>query len=747
MKNVVNTLLNLHFNKAVALVFAAIIGATVFFYYFDLTILNPKNLTWLVDGDRLQHYVGSYALRLDEWRFPITKTNLIAYPEGASIIYTDSNPLLSTFFKLFRPIFPPEYQFFGLWFLSCWILQAIFGYLIVMKLTKNSIYSLLCAGLLCLLPAMFHRVMHTNLTAFWIILWAIYVFISSDKKYIKKEILFFLIFSISTLTHGYFLFMTGFIAATWIIKRTFLHLKNKEVKELGFFCLRLFVLFGLFLAILWVFGLFYNTPEHNSQNGFGKYSMNILAPFDPHKRFSILLPPLNHMKMQFVEGFQYLGLGVISLYLIVSVLILKTTKKKDLIILTSTLLAFECFILFFFNSLPIYHNLILLASFAFIFMVVKLFRKEMKTPLISLVFPAFFCLILALSHQVYLGEVKILSYSIIEEGFGAEIFRIIRSSGRFFWVTNITLILISVYFIFNSLKSKQVALLLLATCAIIQITDLSRVKDYVSNQFPQKKINVMPEHFKEMIASAKKITFLSSGDLNISLEAVKNKIPINSFYMVHGFGKITAKKLNDQLRRIEKEEEKLNDSTLYFVRDIQRFHFPKNQGLRYYRYNSKLFALVTSGFNYTNPNLHPIRQKETTLNDVFNSIPHKKLVIIAVKDDASQRLPKFFSDKLDETYGSQLSKLKFRASYLAIFEKGKLTYEKMDSLNSVVFDQLIDGHSTLIKSAGGKGNTASIKIDGQEVSLNKRGLNIVSSDSLNSYSSFNFDTYSIEYKK
>src|SRR5690606_16148106 len=98
-----------------------LIGGGVFSCYFDLSLVNSKNLSWLLDGDKLQHYIGSYAFRADDWHFPITRTNLIAYPEGVSIVYTDSNPLLSVFFKLLRPIFPPEDQFFGLWFFLCWV--------------------------------------------------------------------------------------------------------------------------------------------------------------------------------------------------------------------------------------------------------------------------------------------------------------------------------------------------------------------------------------------------------------------------------------------------------------------------------------------------------------------------------------------------------------------------------------------------------------------------------------------------
>ena len=89
-----------HLSKWPSSFLAILIGTIVFCIFFDIHIINPKDISWILEGDRLQHYIGSYAFRLDEWRFPFTKTNLIAYPEGVSIIYTDSNPLLSILFKI-----------------------------------------------------------------------------------------------------------------------------------------------------------------------------------------------------------------------------------------------------------------------------------------------------------------------------------------------------------------------------------------------------------------------------------------------------------------------------------------------------------------------------------------------------------------------------------------------------------------------------------------------------------------------
>ncbi|MBL4592417.1 MAG: hypothetical protein JKX68_01210 [Flavobacteriales bacterium] len=263
----IDKLLNFRLDFWVSILLSLIIGAVIFTFFFDLQILDPTYIQWLKDGDRMQHYVGSYTFRADSWHFPITKTTLLAYPEGASIIYTDSNPLLSIIFKLLRPVFPPENQFFGIWFMLCWILQSVFGFLIMNKLTKNKVYALLSAVLICLLPAMFHRIMHTNLIAFWLILWAIYIFILDDEKHFKKEVLFFLVFAVAALIHGYLCIMTIFIGGTWFLKEGIFYIKKKDFKTLGMYAFRVIMLGIIFILTLWVFGFFLQHPKWRWRHG------------------------------------------------------------------------------------------------------------------------------------------------------------------------------------------------------------------------------------------------------------------------------------------------------------------------------------------------------------------------------------------------------------------------------------------------------------------------------------------------
>ena len=66
---------------------------------FSVAALNPSNVGWLMNGDLGQHFLGWTGFRYDQWRWPIGFSQLIAYPHGAPITVTDSNPLFSIFFK------------------------------------------------------------------------------------------------------------------------------------------------------------------------------------------------------------------------------------------------------------------------------------------------------------------------------------------------------------------------------------------------------------------------------------------------------------------------------------------------------------------------------------------------------------------------------------------------------------------------------------------------------------------------
>lgn len=142
---------------------------------------------------------------------------------------------------------------------------------------------------------------------------------------------------------------------------------------------------------------------------------------------------------------------------------------------------------------------------------------------------------------------------------------------------------------------------------------------------------------------------------------------------------------------------------------------------------------------------HP---EEYSLYDITTDIKNNNLVVISVRDEASTNLSNGFVNLLED-YNSEIPNLSFRDSYAAIFYNDKLIEEKLSSDSFVHLEELIEGYNVKVASGGyDKGNFSSIKINDQEFSLNKRGLNIVvvSDVENNILSSLNFDVYSGDYE-
>lgn len=103
-------------------------------------------------------------------------------------------------------------------------------------------------------------------------------------------------------------------------------------------------------------------------------------------------------------------------------------------------------------------------------------------------------------------------------------------------------------------------------------------------------------------------------------------------------------------------------------------------------------------------------------------------LIISAKDDARKGLKEEDLKELKKL-GLNLDKLEYRGSYIAVISKGKVIKELLDNEKRVEIKN--DGElknlgiNKIISAGLNSGNTSIIRINGENLSLNKRGLNIV----------------------
>lgn len=276
-----------------------------------LAVLNPFSIEWLLNagGDLAAHYMGWHYYHHSPLTFPIGTIANYAWPQITNIGYTDSIPLLAIPLRLLFGWVDTPFQYFGIWYLSCYSLGTYFAWKILRETGITDLVTLLVGSVLAgVTPFLLFRWGHDALSAHWLILAVFFVFIRfrNNPYQVWKTVL--LLTGISAFVHPYMTLMVVVLTlpvwmATW--------------KESGTTWIRRLltiggVLLGIFLS--WaLIGYFQISSDDAVTIGFGEFSTNLNAFFNPlgHSRFLSDLP-LAHPNQY--EGYAYLGVGVLVLF-------------------------------------------------------------------------------------------------------------------------------------------------------------------------------------------------------------------------------------------------------------------------------------------------------------------------------------------------------------------------------------------------------------------------------------------------
>lgn len=406
-----------------------LLGLVVFLYIFDVSLLDPTNVGWLMTDDLGQHFSGWHAFRFDAWRFPITATTLLAWPVGIPIVFTDSNPLLALVLKPFSSILPEQFQYIGPWYALCLILQSFFAYLLVFRISSNRSFSVAAALLFLLYPPLLTRWGHDTLMAHWLILWAISLYFtptsSAGEKSIRAQgiaitllsaaIHFYLTAMVVPLIIGAIAFGPGIIARKFLSILAALLLLFGEMALLGYFSL-----------------------DSAGSHGFGYYSMNLNALFNP-AGLSYFLPSLPRGPGQY-EGYQYLGAGGLMLLTVAGGLLMRSTRSRD-------------------RTLSPIH-----------------YRTRF------LIFYGVAATLFAISLPALFGDRVVVDFTLPE--FAKSALGVFRTSGRFFWPVAYLLYLGALIIIWR--RARPIAVPLLLTSCLIQFIDLMPLRHAISSTFTQE---------------------------------------------------------------------------------------------------------------------------------------------------------------------------------------------------------------------------------------------------------------------
>jgi hypothetical protein len=404
------------------------LGTALFLALGGLTILSPSSLGWLMRGllDPPTYQLGWEFFRHTPWaQFPLGANPDYGMALGSSIVFSDSLPLFALPFKLLSPWLPETFQYFGLWILTCFVLQAVFAYLLIAHFTSNRWLLILGTSLLLLMPAYLMRMtIHMVLAGQWLLLAGFYLYFAErfrDRFWVGLLL-------VATLTHAYLLVMLGAIWAADLLQRLL-----KREHGLGRCLVGLSGGIVSVILVMWLLGYFMLGPSPVAPQGYLR--MNLLALFDSRGDWSRLLPA-PQVDFWDSDGFAYMGAGMLGLLFLAIGLVWRKTGQ----------------------TIP----------------------RSMLWPLMLM---SLSLLLIALTNTIKLGPYTLLQFDLPASI--TNIYQIFRSPGRLFWPAYYLLNIIAIVVVCLRLKANT-AIVVLALTLGVQLYDLSRMLPRIHSYFTQE---------------------------------------------------------------------------------------------------------------------------------------------------------------------------------------------------------------------------------------------------------------------
>ena len=269
--------------------------------------------------------------------------------------------------------------------------------------------------------------------------------------------------------------------------------------------------------------------------GYGHYKANLLSFFDPQYskgdvNWSLFLNDIKNLRGE-REGFGYLGLGVIALF-ILQIIILLRSKKIHI-------------------------------------------KKYINFYLII-----FISLILSVSNNINIGSYDLISFDLPKLIYG--LLSIVRASGRFIWLINYLIIIFGIIAIYYLFEKKTYSTITILGILFLQIIDISPAlkKYYNFNAFEKFTFNNHEENFWKQISNDFKhinsTKFSNTSDIYL---ASANQILKYNFEStdISRMGRYNRKKITEYRSNLNQlfSEKKFQQDTLYLAESLNHLNYFK----------------------------------------------------------------------------------------------------------------------------------------------------------------------------
>jgi hypothetical protein len=306
---------------------AAYLGVVISVMLLGVHSIWPTHVSWLAQGDFAATQIAwNYFRHTSIFQWP--PTIIENYGIGWNTFYMSAggNALFGLPLRFVDRLLPSSFQFIGIWTCLCFALQGYFAAKIINIYTSSKALIVLLSVNFIIAPVFVYRIgymMHSQLGAQWVLLCAIYLFLSKKGSAIQWALLLGLTLLIEMYMSVMVLaMMLAFVFASMISSRS----KDEKISSI----LILVPSFFVSLALLGLLG-FFSLPGGVSGEGFFRYSSTAL--FDPRvsstSSASLAFNFFNDLSNEFHlvpngESFLFLGTGFVSFAF---VLILRDISK------------------------------------------------------------------------------------------------------------------------------------------------------------------------------------------------------------------------------------------------------------------------------------------------------------------------------------------------------------------------------------------------------------------------------------
>lgn len=419
-----------HYMRNQAIFTALVLGLVSFFLVVGPTRLQVTNPEWLFSGgwgDTWSHYIGWKHFRQSPWGLPLGANPSNGIELASSIVYSDSIPIAALLFKALSPILPITFQYFGLWILLSFILQAYFSLRIFSLFFDSRLVQAIGALILVFSPILIHRTnVHVSLTSHWLILASL--FLAMRKNFTKDFTTWLILLIVSAGIHPYFLIINFFVFLFTLV------LNLVSEKRVRIFSLSKVLGLASIPLVLWLYGYFEISLSSQATNfPYELFRVDMLQPFN-FAGWSHLASIGNITELQGnYDAFNYLGPAI----------------------------------------------LVLLGFFLVNLVGDRISVRNSILRNIHLVVPVTLMALYSLTNKISIGRRQIITFTVPE--WFEPLTTSLRAAGRFFWPMYYLLSIYAVVYFSRKVKCKKVRVCLLAIVLVFHIADTNYAWRSISN--------------------------------------------------------------------------------------------------------------------------------------------------------------------------------------------------------------------------------------------------------------------------